>query len=194
MQFRTFSFSSYFLDQPVNDYIVAKTCSCSYLINKSYVWTVYIVLLAVNMNCLTRKMKLNIPLTVNFVLTLSCSAQCCRQILCEGTNIPIRRKTIDRSCTKFFNSAAETEDRGWRSWYKFPGPDYMAYVLSFSIVSLFVGVLMNPFITSSSHSATESQSLQFSVNIFSRPALPWGDSPPPPPGPQPAIVGPIIEC
>jgi len=67
-----FLFFSYFLDQPDNGCIVAKTCSWLYLINKSCVRTEYIVLVVVNVNCLTRKMKLNIPLIVNFIFVVPC--------------------------------------------------------------------------------------------------------------------------
>jgi len=126
MQLWTFSFSSYFHDQPDSGCLLAKTRSWLYLINKSCIWTEYIILLVVNVNCLKRKMKLNIPLIVNFVFTPSCSAPCCRQFLREGTNIPVRRKTICRSCARFCKSAADTRGGcgggGW-GWGK-PGTNY----------------------------------------------------------------------
>jgi hypothetical protein len=62
--------------------------------------------------------------------------------------------------------------------------------LPFSVVSLFVDLEMNPFRTSPSYSATESQSFRFSVNIFSRPALPVGGGGVPP-GPEPRSRRPL---
>jgi len=71
----------------------------------------------------------------------------------------------------------------------------MAYVLSFSLVSLFVDVQINPFRTIPSHSATESQSFRFSVNIFSRPALRGGGGIfSPSPGHEPVLDGLVLEC
>ena len=93
-----------------------------YLINKSCVCTEYIILLVVNVNCLTRKMKLNIALIVAFVFRPSCSAPCCRQFLREGTNIPVGRKVIDRSCARFFNSAADMGVRGGEAGTNYWGP------------------------------------------------------------------------
>ena len=45
-------------------------------------------------------------------------------------------------------------------------PTILHMFLSFSVVSLFVDLQVDPFRTSPGHSATESQSLRFSVNIF----------------------------
>jgi hypothetical protein len=185
MQLWTFSFSSYFLDQSDNGCIVATTCSWLYLINKSCVWTEYIILTFVNVNCLTRKTKLNIPLIVNFV--------CSRHLVPHRVSgsffvkeriLPSERKRSTNPVQGSLTVLPKLlEGRGW--WARggepgtnYRGPTVLHMFLSFSAVSLFVDLQINPFITSPSYSATDSQSFRFSVNIFSRPTVRGGDFPP----------------
>jgi hypothetical protein len=67
----------------------------------------------------------------------------------------------------------------------------MLYMFSsFSMVSLFVELQINPFRLCPSHSATESQSFKFSVTILSRSALAGEAENIFSPGPEPAIGGP----
>ena len=67
----------------------------------------------------------------------------------------------------------------------------MLYMFSsFSMVSLFVDLQINPFRLCLSHSATESQSFKFSVTILSRSALAGETENIFSPGPEPAIGGP----
>lgn len=58
-------------------------------------------------------------------------------------------------------------EEGWET-------DRVAYALSFSVVSLFLIVRINPFRLSPRHSATESQPLRFSVQFFKRSCLAGG--------------------
>ena len=94
-------------------------CACRvvrvrvYLVGLHIYIYIYIILLIVNVSFLTRKMKLNIQLVVSFVFTSFCAAPCFWQFLRAGTNIPVRKKTIDESCAEFFNSADETVGGGW---------------------------------------------------------------------------------
>ena len=69
-------------------------------------------------------------------------------------------------------------------------PTMLHMFLSYSVVSLCVDLQINPYRPSPSHSATESQSFRFSVNIFGRSAPAGGPKHFFSPGPEPALGGP----
>lgn len=64
-------------------------------------------------------------------------------------------------------SAHSVPTRGDEGRYKSPEPGCNAYVFfSFSVVSLFVDLLINPFTPNPTHSASDSLSSRFSVKNF----------------------------